>query len=222
VPPGYGGTPFTLNTIPGTIHSSDYDTGGPSVAYCHAPGATGTACANGRTLTDWCCTTKLCNQSTAVGPDGGLICPPYRSGLDNGGLSHMNTAEPDDYPNGTPVSPYFPYLSYSVTGEWFKYTVVVLEAGTYSVGGLHGAPRPPQNAAPTVSLDFGGGITTGVFTVPSSVCGNPDPGCTEGYHVWQNDDKMATVTFPAAGTYVMTFNLVSSFFNPGYWVFTKT
>ncbi len=119
-----------------------------------------------------------------------------------------------------PVSPYFPYLSYSVTGEWFKYTVQVLEAGTYSIGGLDGAPRPPQNMTPTVSLDFGT-VTTGVFTVPSSVCGTPDPGCTEGYHVWQMNNAMAMVTFPAAGTYVMTFNLVSSFLNPGYWVFTK-
>lgn len=98
---------------------------------------------------------------------------PYRTGTpcvqgsntngncpDNAGLSHMTTGEPDDYPNGMPVNPYFPYLSYSVTGEWFKYTVQVLEAGTYSISGLDGAPRPPQNDTPTVSLDFGGGIVS--------------------------------------------------------------
>lgn len=214
VPAGYVGTPFKPLTIPGTIYSSDYDTGGPGVAYCHAPGATGAACANGRKLTDWCCTTRLCTQTAPV-------CPPYRTGDDNGGLSHMNTGEPDDYPDGMPVSPYFPYLSYSVTGEWFKYTVQAREAGTYSVGGLMAAPRPPQNQAPTILLDFGGGVTTGVFTVPSSMCGNPDPGCTEGYHVWQMDNAMATVTIPAPGTYVMTFTLVSSFLNPGYFTFTK-
>ncbi len=56
---------------------------------------------NGRTLTDWCCTTKLCTQTAPV-------CPPYRTGLDNGGLSHVNTAEPDDYPDGMPVS--LPFL----------------------------------------------------------------------------------------------------------------
>lgn len=33
--------------------------------------------------------------------------------------------------------------------------------------------------------------------------------------------NMATVTFPAPGTYVMTFTLVTSFLNPGYWQFTK-
>jgi hypothetical protein len=215
VPAGYTGMPFKTLAIPGTIHLSDYDTGGPGVAYCHAPGATGPACANGiKNPPDWCCTTRGCNQQAPV-------CPPYRVGADNAGLSHMNTAEPDDYPNGMPVSPYFPYLSYSVTGEWFRYTVVVLEAGTYSIGGLMAAPRPPQNQAPTVSLDFGGGITTGVFTVPSSLCGNPDPGCTEGYHVWQLDADMATVTIPAPGAYVMTFTLVSSYLNPGYFTFTK-
>ena len=234
VPAGYTGTPFKANTIPGTIYGADYDTGGPGVAYCHAPGVTGAACGNGRTLHDWCCPNgndKLCWDTVAV-------CPPYRTGMpcvqgsnaagncpDNGGLSHMNPGEPDDYPNGMTVTPYFPYLSYSVTGEWFKYTVQVLEAGTYSVSGLDGTPRPDQNAQPTVSLDFGAEPgaepTTGVFNVPPSICGTPDPGCTEGYHVWQTNNNMATVTFPAPGTYVMTMNLVTSFFNPGFWVFAK-
>jgi hypothetical protein len=215
VPAGYTGTPFKALTIPGTIYLADYDTGGPGVAFCHAPGATGAACGNGiKNPPDWCCTGRGCDQQAPV-------CPPYRTGTDNAGLSHMNTAEPDDTPSGMPVSPYFPYLSYSVTGEWFKYTVQVLEAGTYSISGLMAAPRPPQNQAPTVSLDFGGGVTTGTFTVPSSLCGNPDPGCTEGYHVWQMDNDLATVMIPAAGTYVMTFTLVSSFLNPGYVTFTK-
>ena len=208
VPPGYAGTPFKTLTIPGTIFLSDYDTGGPGVAYCHSPTATGAACADGiKNPPDWCCTGRGCNQE-------GPACPAYRTGADNAGLSHMNTAEPDDYPDGTPVSPYFPYLSYSATGEWSKYTVQVAQAGTYSVGGLMAAPRPPQNLTPTVSLDFGSGVTTGIFTVPSSECGSPDPGCTEGYHVWQTDDAVASVTFPAPGTYVMTFTLASSFLNP--------
>jgi hypothetical protein len=146
--------------------------------------------------------------------------------LDNGGMSQMNPGEPDDYPDGAPVMPYFPSLSYTITGMWFKYTVEVLEAGTYSVGGLDGSPSltgPPGNAAPPdIRLDFGGDplITTGDFLVPSSKCINPAT-CTEGFHVWQMNKNMATVTFPAAGTYVMTFTLVSSVFNPGYWVFTK-
>jgi hypothetical protein len=235
VPAGYTGTPFKTLTIPGTIYGADYDTGGPGVAYCHAPGVTGAACANGRTLHDWCCPNggqKLCYENATSTP---TACAPYRTGTpcvlngtttngncpDNAGLSHMNPGEPDDYPNGMPVAPYFPYLSYSVTGEWFKYTVQVLEAGTYTISGLDGAPRPPQNDAPTVSLDFGNGVTTGTFTIPSSVCGTPDPGCTEGYHVWQTNNNLATVTFPAPGTYVMTFTLITSFFNPGFWVFTK-
>jgi hypothetical protein len=178
-----------------------------------------------------------------------VACPAYRTGTpcvdngqtnpagncpDNAGLSHMNTGEPDDYTNGMPVNPYFPYPSYSVTGEWLKYTVVVLQAGTYSISGLDGAPRPNQNAAPTVTLDFGGGIqavassccaptppATAGFNIPASICGTPDPGCTEGYHVWQTNMNMATVTFPAPGTYVMTMTLINSYFNPGYWDFVK-
>jgi hypothetical protein len=247
VPADYAGTPFKTLTIPGTIYGADYDTGGPGIAYCHAGGATGVACATNRTLHDWCCPNIQCTSNASCGPgaycqngDCKLCwgteaqCPPYRTGTpcvvggdagtncpDNGGLSHMNPGEPDDYPDGAPVSPYFPYLSYSTTREWFKYTVEVLEAGTYSISGLDGTPRPNQAGTVTVKLDFGGGIMTGNFVVPPSLCGTPDPGCTEGFHVWQWNENLATVTFPAAGTYVMTFTLVTSVFNPGYWVFTK-
>jgi hypothetical protein len=237
-------------SIQGTIYGADYDTGGPGIAYCHQPGATGAACGNGRTLHDWCCPTHQCTSNPACGAnayctygycklcwDTEAVCPPYRTGTpcvvgsnsasncpDNGGLSHMGPGEPDDYPDGMPVTPYFPYLSYTTPGMWFKYTVEVLEAGTYSVSGLDGTPRPNGvgGTAPTpqVSLDFGGGITTGTFTVPPSECVNAAT-CTEGFHVWQVNSNMAKVTFPAAGTYVMTFNLVSSVLNPGYWTFTK-
>jgi hypothetical protein len=217
VPPGYNGTPFVVLQIPGMIHMSDYDRGGATVAYCHAPaGTTGFAACASAKMNDWCCGPgKLCDQRNQP-----AICPIYRPDSDNAGLSHMNDAEPDQTPSGALYMPRHAYLSYSVTGEWLKYTVQVTQAATYSVGGVMGAPRPPQNAAPTISLDFGGGVTTGTFTVPSSMC---DPGarCTEGYHVWQTDNNMAKVTFPAAGSYVMTFTLVSSFFNPEYLSFTK-
>jgi hypothetical protein len=64
VPAGYKGTPFIVLQIPGMIHMSDYDKGGPTVAYCHAPAGTTAfaACASAK-MNDWCCGPgKLCDQ----------------------------------------------------------------------------------------------------------------------------------------------------------------
>jgi hypothetical protein len=211
-------------TIPGTIHLADYDYGGVGVEFCHSalmpPTATAMAC-GGFNFDDWrpagtpiyrpapAGDTKICNAAACD---------------DNSGLCHMNNGEPDRDPAGNLIMPQDVYPCYTATGEWIKLTVTVTAAGTYSVGGLMGAPRPDQNATPTVMLDFGTvngtDITTGVFTVPPSEC-DPNTGCTEGYHVWQTDNAMGMVTFPSAGTYVMTFNLVSSFLNADYFVFTK-
>jgi hypothetical protein len=106
---------------------------------------------------------------------------------------------------------------------WFKYTVEVLETGTYSVSGLDGSPRPNGvgGTAPTpqVSLDFGG-ITTGTFAEPPSQCGKRRH-LHRGVSRLADEQQHAKVTFPAPGTYVMTFKLVSSVLNPGYWTFTK-
>jgi hypothetical protein len=229
VPAGYAGKPFTVPaghsmTIPGTIHLADYDLGGVGNIFCHTNVMPPTAAAcGGFNFDDWRPAGTPIYRPVPAGDKSGTCNAAACD--DNAGLCHMNTGEPDDDPTGKPIVPADVYPCYTATGEWIKYTVQVLEPGTYSVGGLMGAPRPPQNDTPTVSLDFGmvdgNDITTGTFTVPSSICGNPDPGCTEGYHVWQTDNNMATVTFPAPGTYVMTFNLVSSYLNPDYFVFTK-
>jgi hypothetical protein len=229
IPAGYTGKPFTVPaghamTIPGTIHLADYDLGGVGNIFCHTNVTPPTAAAcGGFNFNDWRPAGTPIYRPVPAGDTSGTCNAAACD--DNAGLCHMNSGEPDDDPTGKPIVPADVYPCYTATGEWIKYTVQVLESGTYSVGGLMGAPRPPQNDTPTVSLDFGTvngtDITTGVFTVPSSICGMPDPGCTEGYHVWQTDNNMAMVTFPAPGTYVMTFNLVTSYLNPDYFVFTK-
>jgi len=212
----YTGTPFKDLIIPGRIYWRDYDQGGPGVAFCHHPKVTTPAeCAQGIKLNDWCCTRVRCDERQSP------ACPPYRADADNAGLSHMNDGEPDQDPSGKLVEPQEGYLSYTVTGEWLVFTVNVSVAGTYNISGMTGAPRPDQDPNPTISLDFGQGITTGVFTIPPSVC---DKGarCTEGYHVWQKNPNMAQVTLPTAGIYVMKFTLVQSYFNALYFEFTRT
>jgi hypothetical protein len=215
IPAGYTGTPFKPLTIPGKIYLRDYDKGGPSVAFCRlAAGTTPAACSQGIKLNDWCCTSVRCDQR------GNPVCPIYRTDADNAGLSMMNNGEPDQDAAGKLVFPQEAYISYTLTGQWLKFTVDVTEPGTYTINGMTAAPRPDQDPNPQVKLDFGCGITSGVFTIPPSICNVGAP-CTEGYHVWLYPKNMGEVTIPAAGRYLMTFTLVKSFFNPMYFEFVK-
>jgi hypothetical protein len=247
IPAGYTGTPFVENVIPGFLYVANYDKGGPGVAYCHsAMATTPAACANAIHLTDWCCSdtnpqmtgARCDDRNQAKGP-----CPLYRPDDDNAGLSHMNLGEVDTYaangptwvpgPNGptltgpmvtvgTPVPQHAntttqddTYLSYTNTGQWQKYTVKVLSAGTYSIGTLMGTP---PNAKAT--FDFGGGITSGAIALPASPV-TAACKCLEAYHAWYNSANIGTVTFPAAGTYLMTLTLNMGTYNPLYFTFTK-
>jgi hypothetical protein len=247
IPAGYVGTPFAQNVIPGFIYAANYDKGGPGVAYCHSATAmTPTACATGIHLTDWCCSdtnaqmtgARCDDRNQARGP-----CPLYRPDSDNAGLSHMNLGEVDTYaavgptwlpgPNGptltgppatvgTPVPQHAnmtteddTYLSYTVTGQWQKYTVEVLSAGVYSIGALMGTP--PNGKA---TFDFGDGITSGALALPASPV-TPACKCLEAYHAWNNSMNIGTVTFPAAGTYLLTLTLNAGTYNPLYFTFTK-
>jgi len=206
VPADYKGKPFKVLQIPGNIHMADYDLGGVAVAYCHG---NANDCAAGIKMNDWCCGPgKGCDQRTDP------TCPPYRPNNDNAGLCHMNVGEPDNTPTGQPYAPYYPYLCYMATGEWAKYTVQVIQAGTYAIGGAMAVP-----AGTSIELDFGNGVTTGTITLPTSptaMCM-----CPETYHSWETVNNIGMVTFPAAGTYVMTMRLVSQQFNPEYFSFTK-
>lgn len=257
VPNGYMGKPFATNTIPGFIYVANYDTGGAGVAFCHSTvGAMTAQGCTGGDLGDWCCgTIKGCDE-TAQPVGSATYCPPYRMTGDNAGLSHMNLGEPDCYSTTGPTWQFVPgssgptldgpmvtagtpvpqdaqattaedaYLSYTYTGEWLKFTVEVLAAGTYSIGALLGVPAGTQ-----LSIDFGNGITTGMFTPPTSPCmwtcpaaecGGVQKGCPETYHSWTNVDNLTTVQIPAPGTYVMTFTIVQGTINPLYFTFTKT
>jgi hypothetical protein len=239
VPSSYTGKPFKTLTIPGTIYAADYDEGGAGVAYCHSAGVSGaSACSNGIALSDWCCGSGTgCDERSMPSE-----CPIYRADNDNAGLSHVNTGSPDDYAAngptwaaaangptltgptikaGTPVpqdanmtTPQDVYLGHMQTGEWEKYTVQVLQAGKYAVGGFMACPPTT-----TIALDFGNGVTTGTIAVPASPC--TWSGCPSTFHSWEIVSDLATVTFPVAGTYLMTFTIVNNALNPNYFTFTK-
>jgi len=168
-------------------------------------------------------------------------CPLYRQDADNCGLSHMNLGEVDTFatagptwapgPNGptltganvtvgTPVPQHADmttaddtYISYTKAGQWQKYTVEVLSAGTYSIGGLVGAP-----GGNGITLDFGNGITSGPIKFPTSPVSAACK-CAESFHAWTNVSKVGTVTFAKPGIYVMTFT-ITGLLNPLYLTFT--
>ena len=240
LPPGYTGMPFKALTIPGFIYAADYDKGGASVGYCRvgaANPATVASCMTAK-IDDWCCgNQKGCDERSQP-----TVCPIYRADLDNAGLSHMNKGEPDRYSvasatwvagaNGpTLTGPMVAagddvlqhantttaddtYLSYTYTGQWEQYTVNVASAGTYTIGGIMASP-----GGTTIRLDFGGSVTTGIMTIPTSPTANCK--CPETYHSWNIVSNIGSVTFTTPGTYLMRFTLLTQQFNPLFFTFTK-
>ena len=212
VPPGYKGTPFkgAPQLIPGTVHMSDYDNGGAGVAYCHGSAAN---CGMGITTGDWRPGGFPPYRPVAAGGTacGGAACN------DNAGICHMSATEPDNYASGpqagTLVTPQDVYVCYAATGEWLKYTVEVAETGTYAIGGQMAVP-----GGTAISLDFGGGVTTGSILLPASPTAACK--CPETYHSWQDLQNLATIDLQA-GTYVMTLTFVTGQCNPDTITFTK-
>jgi hypothetical protein len=206
VPGDYQGTPFSALTIPGKINACDYDRGGANVAWCHDTGN--------------------CSAGTVTGdyPGGaGVYRPPMPADAkmcsgaacdDNVGVCRMNPSKPDNTINGQPMPPTDTYLCYSVAGEWTKYTVTVTEAGKYSISGVMAVP--PNGGG--FNLSFGNDLSTGNVSV--AVTPNTNSGSGENFHSWDDRAGIATVTFPAAGKYLMTLTQTGRF-NAASFTFTK-
>jgi hypothetical protein len=206
VPGDYKGTPFATLVIPGRINTCDYDRGGAGVAWCHDTGN----CAGGTTTGDYPQASGVYRPPMPANAQvcGGAACN------DNVGVCRMNPQKPDNTISGQPMPPTDTYLCYSVPGEWTKYTVHVAEAGMYSVSCIMGVQQPGAG----FNLSFGQNITTGDIAVTATPTTNSGSG--EGFHSWDNRMNLGTVTFPSAGTYVMTFTQVSRI-NADSFTFTK-
>jgi Carbohydrate binding module (family 6)/Pectate lyase superfamily protein/F5/8 type C domain/Abnormal spindle-like microcephaly-assoc'd, ASPM-SPD-2-Hydin len=130
----YGGT---AAGIPGTVHASNYDTGGQGVAY----------------------------NVTSVNGTGNS----YRSdGVDLEACSDTGCGYD---------------LGWTASGQWFKYTVNVATAGTYTISFRFASPS---------------GVTDGLHIASSSgtnLSGNINVPATGGWQTWQT--ATATVTLPA-------------------------
>ncbi len=205
VPTDYKGTPFTALSIPGKINAADYDRGGAGVAWCHDMGN----CSANRVTGDYPGGAGVYRPPM---PANAMICSGAACD-DNVGVCRMNPSKPDNTINGQPMPPEATYLCYSVAGEWTKYTVTVTEPGTYAVGGTMAVP---QNGG--MNLSFGDNITTG--NIALAITSTANSGSGENYHSWDTRMGLGTVTFPAAGKYLMTFTQVGRF-NASSFTFTK-
>jgi hypothetical protein len=182
-PAGYTGMPFggTPQIIPGKIEIEKYDLGGANVAYKADPGGAFNKCGFMREDA-----LKLqCTQQAGS---------PADKSLPGCGMEPAGEV----------------YLGYIGAGNWYKYSVNVVEAGTYVISGHEGVAGNTQ-----MQFTFTDTVKTGNITLPST-----DQCAFEAYHVWAVHDKLGEITL-AAGKYVLTINVVAAAMNLDWFAFTK-
>jgi hypothetical protein len=184
VPPDYKGTPFGggAQTIPGKIEIERYDLGGLDVAF---------------------------HDNVAGGPFNkcgfmrGDAVELHCTG--EAGPADLNVAGCGAEPAGSI------YLGYIAAGEWYKYTVDVLEAGHYVISGHEGVAGNNVQVRFTFTAD----TKTGNVLLPST-----DKCNHEAYHVWGEQTALAEIDL-VPGHYVLTIDIVSAGMNLDWFAFTK-
>jgi hypothetical protein len=184
VPPDYKGTPFggMAQQIPGKIEVERYDLGGMGVAFNATAGAAFDACGFMRT------------DAIALECTG------------QAGPQDQDFATCANYPAGSV------YVGYIGTGNWYKYTVDVMQAGTYVISSHAGVS--PANTS--VSFAFTADTKTAALTLPTT-----NGKCTsEAYHVWSEAPNIGTLAL-TPGHYVLTITVVNAGMNLDWFAFTK-
>jgi endo-1,4-beta-xylanase len=184
IPTGYTGTPYggTPQTIPGKIEVEKYDLGGLNVAFKASTDAAFNRCG-------------LMRATDAIK----LQC------TGQAGPQDQNYADCTNYPAGSV------YIGYINTGDWYKYTVDVVEAGTYVISGHEGVAANTQ-----MQFTFTDAEKTQAITLPAT-----GGKCTsEAYHVWAVQDNLGEIAL-TPGRYVLTINVLAAAMNLDWFAFTK-
>jgi hypothetical protein len=121
----------------------------------------------------------------------------FRPGEDSIGLAAFGQGHVSI--TGVPEAPNQVYVGWTEPNEWLKYTVQVLEAGTYIIGGKFAA----GSTGATLTFTFTPELTTGEIEIPTTAGFQPG---VEIYHVWEKLDHLKEVTLPA-GVFVMTVKI---------------
>jgi hypothetical protein len=181
IPAGYAGTPFTGDTLKGKPQQVPGDV----KAVFFDMGGEGVAYHDG-----------------SAGNTGGTMRPdPKDINVD----MQPFIAGTDYNVNGTQEPTGSWHLSWIDLGDWFKCTLHIKTAGTYTIS-LHEAVAGTPN---TQTISFNDGTPDTVSNL--AVCTVP-PGCPEVWHAWNVFQNAAQATLDS-GLQVMKFTFVTANFN---------
>ena len=189
----YRGKPFHdsvyhggAQKIPGRVQCAYYDLGGEGVAYHD---------------------TEAKNQgSGGLNPADGTYLNQFRidEGVDTSYTKFHRDAVIDDSPYNVVLPPENqPYVGWTEPGEWFKITVQVARAGTYTMDFLY-----TSNRGGTISLDLDGEKLTDPLEIVSTK-DDADPLAWRQWHHWNILKGLAVVSLPK-GKHVLTIHILTN------------
>ena len=186
----YGGTPFHdsrhgagAQAIPGKVECALYDLGGEGVAY-HDTDAKN-------------------NGSGGLNPANGTYLNEFRmhEGVDTSYTKFHDTIDNSPYDLVQPPENAL-YVGWTEPGEWFKLTVDVARAGTYSGDLLY-----TSNRGGAISIDVDGKSATGPVPIQSTFDAG-DPIAWRQWHHWNMAHNLVQLHLPA-GRSVLTVHIVA-------------
>jgi len=172
--------------IPGRVQCPYYDLGGEGVAY-HDTDARN-------------------RGSGELNPADGTYLNQFRmsEGVDTSYTKFHRDVEIDDNPFNLVMPPENQlYAGWTEPGEWFKVTVKVARAGTYTMDLLY-----TSNRGGTISLDLDGNKLTDPLEIASTK-NDADPLAWRQWHHWNLMKEMAVVSLPK-GKHVLTIHILTN------------
>ncbi|MDB5029873.1 carbohydrate-binding protein [Mucilaginibacter sp.] len=198
----YMGKPFAdslhhgVQTIPGKLQCALYDLGGEGVAYHDSDGI---------------------NQGSGkLNPADGTYLNEFRlkEGVD---ISYTKFREPaidnNAYNLVMPLKDEL-YVGWTAPGEWVKYTVLVKEAGTYTLGMMYTA-----NQGGKISISINDMDKTGLVNIPSTYV-KDDPIQWRQWHHWNYLKDFAKVKLDKGIQIITLYTKETGQMNYGYINFT--
>ncbi|MGD0696665.1 MAG: carbohydrate-binding protein [Terriglobia bacterium] len=189
----YRGKPFHdsvyhggAQKIPGRVQCAYYDLGGEGVAYHD--------------------TDAINHGSGVLNPADGTYLNQFRmnEGVDTSYAKFHRDILTDDSPYNLVLPPENQlYVGWTEPGEWFKITVKVARAGTYTMDLLY-----TSNRGGTISLDLDGEKLTGPLEIVSTK-NDADPVAWRQWHHWKVTKDMAVGSLPK-GKHVLTVRILTN------------
>jgi hypothetical protein len=186
----YKGLPFHdsryhggAQQIPGRVECAYYDLGGEGVAYHDS--------------------TEKNEGSGGLNPADGSYLNEFRmhEGVDTSYTKFHDVIDNNPYDTVTPEENQL-YVGWTAPGEWFRITVDVARAGTYSADLLY-----TSNRGGTISVDVNGEPATGPLAITTTF-NAADPIAWRQWHHWNVMNDLTKLKL-AAGKNVLTVHILT-------------